>query len=184
MSMVSIQPRSQIFRALMAVALVVLLVLGSACERTEQSNVSASKQHTIMERATAAVPAYEPNEFPIREAINWYLQETETTDVWYVYLLSMQGRPIWYIVSDIIPMSVCRSITAPDRLQYWNGRALVRAAPSMTATYGSQAECNDYFARDVTTGAFIKFAPGAATWIASSVPLPIETDLGRLGGDQ
>ena len=172
--------------SLLAVAAIALTAL--ACEPLEDRNpdltASTAAQDTVMERAIAAVPPYEPQSYPFREAINWYLEETERTDIWYVYLLSLEGRPIFYIVSDILPLSVCRSITSPQRIVNSRGTTEdhVMAAPSLTGTYGSANECQDYFARDAATGAFIKFAPGAASWIASSVPLTIETDLGRLGG--
>ena len=129
-----------------------------------------------MDRATAAVPPYEPQQFPLRESINWYLQQTEQADLWYVYMLNLDGQPIFYIVSDILPLSVCRSITSPDRIADRTDGVVVLSAPSLTGTYGSAGECGDYFTRDATTGAMIRFTPGAASWIASTVPLNLDTD--------
>ena len=180
--------RRKVFTLLIGAALITIALAALVgCDTGPKSDlqISAEKQGTVLERATRSVPAYEPTEFPIRESINWYLEETEKDSIWFVYMLSLEGRAIFYIVSDILPLSVCRSITAPDRIVNPAGRDLtdhVISAPSLTGTYGSSGECNDYFVRDATTGAFIKFAPGAASWIASNVPLNIETDLGQIVG--
>ena len=157
--------------------LIIIGLLTVACDIEDPDLVSSREtQSSVMDRATAAVPPYEPDQFPLRESINWYLQQTEQADLWYVYMLNLNGEPIFYIVSDILPLSVCRSITSPDRIADRHGDDFVISAPSLTGTYGSAGECGDYFTRDATTGAMIRFTPGAASWIASTVPLNLDTD--------
>ena len=163
-----------------ALLLAATAMFAAACAiEREPSDLETSKivQGSVMERATSAVPAYEPDDFPLREAINWYLEETENADLWYVYLLNRDGDPIFYIVSDILPLSVCRSITSPERIvQEGRHPSFVLPAPSLTGTYGSSGECDDYFTRDSSTGAMIRFTPGSSAWIASTVPLALDTD--------
>lgn len=152
------------------------LALGAVkCSEDNDSKQSQQAQQQVTQNAFSAVPPYIPSKFSGREDINWSIQETEGRHTWYVYALAMDGRPIFYIVSDMRPRNKCVSITAPDRVQYRHGHANVRKAPSMLGTYGGGA-CDTYYVREAATKAYIQLSGRTFTLLASKAPLPIETD--------
>ena len=133
-----------------------------------------------MQVAIERVPPYIPQAYPAREDINWYLRETETASVWYVYALARDGRPMFYVVSDMKPRNICVSITSPDHIENRYGSDVVVAAPALDGVYYGGAGCDAYYLRDVATGNFIELAGQTFSLISSKVPLLIETDWGRL----
>ena len=160
----------------LAAVIAALLVTGSSCN--SDLDASHAVQQDVMERAIDAVPPYQPTEFPAREAINWYLQETEAASEWYVYALNEEGTPVFYVVSSIKPLNICVSISSPDR----KTPAGVISAPALDGVYYGGAGCDAYYMQDVTTGNFIEIAGRTFTIISSKVPLGLETDAIRLSG--
>lgn len=168
-------------RLLLIIMAALLLSLLMACnERPSDLTVAGETQADVMHRAVSSVPAYRPQAFPARENINWYLQENEEASVWYVYAISMDGTPLFYLVSDMKPLNICVSITAPDRRVSGNNGAVVLSAPALDGVYYGGAGCDAYYVRDVQTSNFIELAGRTFTLISSKVPLDIETDWGRL----
>lgn len=172
----------------LALALVTPLLLGnSGCSGSgaaSDTTVSKAAQRDVMSRAQSAVPAYLPNSFPSREAINDHLRETEKPGVWYVYALAATGEPVFYIVSAHRAMNLCTSITAPDRLVQgdrggsWGD--FVMSAPSMTGVYHGGSNCNSFFVRDVTTDSIIEVSGGMLSFLSSRQPLFLDTDVQRV----
>ena len=159
------------------VACVAMFGMVAACASTpDDLKVAATTQSEVMTAATQAVPAYQPGDFPAREDINWYLQETEARTTWYVYAINREGRPIFYVVSDMKPRNICISITAPDRIVDRHEGDVVVSAPALDGVYYGGAGCDAYYLRDATTGNFIEMAGQTFTLISSKVPLRLETD--------
>ena len=159
--------------------LLVLTLTASSCEsKPDDLAVARETQREVMGSATEAVPPYLPTEFPAREDINWYLQETEQRATWYVYAINREGRPIFYVVSDMKPRNICISITAPDRRVAGSQGNVVMSAPALDGVYYGGAGCDAYYLRDAATGNFIEIAGQTFTLIASKVPLRLETDWG------
>ena len=159
------------------VLLLMMGILFAACEQKRDLQVARDTQNEVMKRAVAAVPPYIPNAYPAREDINWYLRETEQRETWYVYALSMDGRALFYVVSDMKPRNICISISSPDRVMRG---PVVMSAPALDGVYYGGAGCDAYYLRDVSTGNFIELAGQTFSLVASKVPLRIETDWGRL----
>ena len=163
-----------------------IVVMASGCGElpADDSRLSAQAQSQATTRAFDAVPAYIPSGYPAREDINWYLQQTERRDVWYIYALSMTGEPLFYVVSDMKPRNICISITAPDRKDRSGTSSsyntVVRSAPALDGVYYGGALCNAYYMRDATTGGFIELAGDTFTLVSSRAPLFLETDVQRL----
>ena len=172
--------RLGVVAAALAVAAGVLLA-ACADARPDDSELSAAAQSSATERGFDAVPPYIPQEYSVREDINWYLRETEGRHTWYVYALSFTGEPLFYIVSDMKPRNICVSLTAPDRMdRVGSATTVVRRAPALDGVYYSGGSCNAYYVRDVATGSFIELAGDTYTLISSKLPLFIETDRLRI----
>ena len=168
-----------------AALLVVGLAAGAlaACGEDDDRKVGAEKQKAVMERAVAAVPAYEQQEFAAREDINWSLQETEGRHIWYVYVMAMDGAPLFYVVSDVRPRNKCVSITPPDRRVTGTNGAVALSSPALDGTYYGGGKCDTYYMRDAKTGGYIQLTSSTSIMVASKVPLSIETDELRFGED-
>lgn len=169
-------------RTVLSALLIGTLSLGlAACEEKDDQKAGAAKQKEVMARAINAVPAYVPSEYTAREDINWSLQETEGRHVWYVYALSMDGLPLFYVVSDVLPRAKCVSITPPDRKVKGSSGNVVMSSPALDGTYyGGGGNCDVYYLRDAQTGGYIQLTSRSMTIIAAKVPLSIETDRLRL----
>lgn len=169
-------------RILMAAAIALTLALAIACEiEPSDRQVSQEVQQSVMQRANAAVPAYQPGRYPARENINRYLWETERTGEWYTYALNMLGEPLFYIVSEFKPMNICISLTAPDRVEKYD---VAISAPALDGVYYGGAGCNAYYMFDSATGGMIELAGDTFTLVTSRVPLFLETDIRRLSPEQ
>ena len=156
------------------VAMMAIAALG--CD-TDDIRQSRQIQATVSAGAFNAVPPYQPQAFAARENINWYLKETEDRHTWYVYAFSGgSDKPLFYVVSDMKPMNICISITAPDRVI--NGT--LRSAPALDGVYYGGAGCDAYYMRDAITGGFIELAGRQFSTVSSKVPLFVETDVRRL----
>ena len=159
----------------------------SACfEPAPPSTQERSKelQQTIGTVAFEAVPPYQPQEFSIREDINWYLEETEGRHTWYTYALNYLGEPLFYVVSDMRPTNICVNITSSEEIvNIPQHPDLVVQAPSLNGVWRKGGACDTYFLRDVSTGAYIELSGSAFSLITSKQPLLLETDIVRLGGE-
>lgn len=171
-------------RTVLSALLIGALGLGlAACDgKDNDQKAGEEKQQAVMARAINAVPAYVPSEYTAREDINWSLQETEGRHTWYVYALSMDGQPLFYVISDVLPRAKCVSITPPDRFRNKSGHSgVVMSAPALDGTYyGGGGNCDVYYLRDAQTGGYIQLTSRSMTIIAAKVPLSIETDRLRL----
>ncbi len=157
-------------------------VMRDASERKpSDEQVSKEIQQDVMARAQASVPAFQPQTFPSRTAINEHLKETEKPGVWYVYALAATGEPIFYLVSEHRAMNLCTSITAPQRIvKKWGTSSFLMSAPSMTGVYHGGSNCNSFFVKDVTTGGIVELSGGMLTFLSSRHPLFLDTDVRRI----
>ena len=162
------------------VAICLLMVVMGCDFSPDDSRRSGEVQQDVMGRAFAAVPPYRPTKFTAREDINWYLRATEGRHTWYTYALAMDGRPLFYVVSDMKPRNICVSITQPDRRIANSNGAVVMSAPALDGVYYGGAGCDAYYMRDATTGGFIELSGRSFTLISARTPLFLETDIVRL----
>ena len=166
----------------LSIAVVAGFLVAVACTSDQRQKTSNEIQKEQVTNAFDAVPAYQPNEFSIREDINWHLRETEGRYTWYVYALNYVGEPLFYVVSDVRPTSVCVNLTAADYRDTGSSGAVALTAPSLNGVYRKSGACNTIFLRDATTGGLIEISGTAFTLVSSKQPLFIETDIRRLDG--
>lgn len=152
-------------------------VLAAGCETTPERESRAIQADTLT-RAFDAVPAEPPDRFPARQAINVSMKETAEQGEWYTYLLNFDGAPIFYVVSEFAPMSLCDSITATDSVTSGGTR---RDAPSLDGVYRSGSDCRTFQVMTVS-GNYMRLNPGQMPWISTRQPLRLETDVLELTG--
>lgn len=161
-----------------ATVAVIVLMLGAACSVAERTAAEESRrvQDDTLTRAFDAVPAQPPGSFPAREAINASMEETARPGEWYTYSLNFDGEPIFYVVSEFAPMSLCDSISATDYVEERTGDPdVVRRAPSLDGIYRAGSDCRTFQAM-TTSGNYVRFNPGNTPWISTRQPLRLETD--------
>lgn len=148
-----------------------LLFTFTAC--AEASSPSGQKKETasVQDNYDSLVngqPAHKMKYSPTRATKNFWV------DTWgkkgktsYVYLMNNDGKVIGYYVFEGLPVNYCTSLVVPYQIVKGdNGSAdgsvpLVVAAPSVDGTYSSGGgDCNTYYGKDATTGAFIQYTAG------------------------
>ena len=163
-------------KVLLGMLAIMLVAVGFGCSSSDLQK-SRQIQQSVLSNAFDSVPPYQPNDFAARKAINWYLEETESFETWYVYAVNRDGTPMFYVVSDFKPQNICVSITSPDRAI---GQGGSMSAPALDGVYYGGAGCYAYYMRDANTGGFIELAGQTYTLISSKTPLFLETDVKRL----
>lgn len=158
---------------------VIALMLGTACSVPEERTAAEESrqiQDDTLGRAFDAVPAEPPGSFPARHAINTSMEETARPGEWYTYSLNFDGKPIFYVVSEFAPMSLCDSISATDYVEARRGDPdVVRRAPSLDGIYRAGSDCRTFQVM-TTSGNYVRFNPGNTPWISTRQPLRLETD--------
>ena len=164
-----------------AAAAALVLAAGCISSETTPERVSREAQESTLTRAFQAVPPVPPDRFPAREAINASMAETARPGEWYTYSLNFDGTPIFYVVSDFAPMSLCDSISATDYVDGIASRRpdLLRRAPSLDGVYRAGSDCRTFQVM-TTSGNYIRFNPGNTPWISTRQPLRLETDVLQL----
>lgn len=160
-------------------AIALLLAMGCSIDEATPEEASRRVQDDTLTRAFEAIPARPPDRFPARDAINASMAETARPGEWYTYSLNFDGTPIFYVVSEFAPMSLCDSISATDYVEEVAGSDVLRRAPSLDGIYRSGSDCRTFQVM-TTTGNYIRFNPGNTPWISTRHPLRLETDVLQL----
>lgn len=165
------------------------LVLGLvACEEetpTAQQEEGERRQGSydaLIERQPGQSMDYSPT----RETINFWVETwQEEGKLSFVYLMAGNGQIIGYYVLEGLPVSYCAMLT-PNYEQIGtpndgsNARNVVVDAPGIDGAYYSGGQCNQYYGRDATTGAYIEFSIGGSlNYLLFDEP--IEADVEPLG---
>ncbi|MDQ0298488.1 hypothetical protein J2S78_000896 [Salibacterium salarium] len=134
----------------------------TACqgEETSQDKETEAQQDTY-DRLTELEPAKEMNNPKTRETINFW---TETWDkegqLAYVYLQNSDGKMIGYYALDGPPVSMCTSLTPDYRIYEDVDGNLVTPAPGTDGVYRSGGDCDRYYGKDASSGAYVEFTVG------------------------
>lgn len=135
-------------------ALVACAVVG--CSGKGESNARESNrdtQESMMDRAQAAIPAYEANYFLTRESVNEWMKRTDVPDkLWYIYVMADNGQFIGYYISRTIPVSINISMTAPDVKIHGTDGNVVMKAPALDGVYYG-GSMDQYYFFDAATDA-------------------------------
>ncbi|MFJ2007047.1 hypothetical protein [Streptomyces chartreusis] len=140
----------------------------TACDDTQESNSRKSEskaRNSSYDQLVARQPAHTGSYSPTRETKNFWI------DTWmkspnklsYVYIQNANGEYGYFILKGL-PVTYCVSLLPPEvktpaDFGDTTGDLLVQG-PSMDGTYSSGSNCNAYYGKDATTGAYVEFSVG------------------------
>lgn len=140
----------------------------TACEDTPESESRKSEskaRNTNYEELVARQPAHTGTYSPTRATKNFWI------DTWmkspnklsYVYIQNANGEYGYFILKGL-PVTYCVSLLPPEvKIPADFGESvgdLLAQGPSMDGTYSSGSNCNAYYGKDATTGAYVEFSVG------------------------
>lgn len=150
----------------------------SSCEDTTPLKEEQERRDQAYDQLIEGQPITVPEYSPDRENINFLIETwmMEPGKAAYVYLLTPEGKYIGYYIMQGLPTTKCKMGTPTwdfDKPSGWDTEFLV-PAPGLTGTYSSGAgECNTYYGKDYSTGAYMEFTVGQMTMMTFAQPLPL-----------
>ena len=176
--------RVSIFIAALFLSVFVL----SGCEEATgnpQDNEDRSRQEGYG-ALVSQQPAHKMSYSPTRATKNFWV------DTWnkpgklsYVYLLNAQGETIGYYILQGLPVSYCTSLIPPYQIKnQWGDNVdnVVVPGPSVDGTFSSSSNCNVFYGKDATTGAYVEYTTGQGiNALLYDQPLPRFKDAQPLG---
>jgi hypothetical protein len=146
-----------------------VLLGATACEDDGSKPSSRSKEsrsrNSQYDELVARQPAHTGSYSPTRETKNFWI------DTWmkspnklsYVYIQNANGSYGYFVLKGL-PVTYCVSLLPPEvktraDLGQYDGDLVVQG-PSMDGTYSSGSNCNAYYGKDATTGAYVEFSVG------------------------
>lgn len=174
-------------KAIIIAILAALLAL-TACDPgqpTSQEEEGERRQRsydTLIERQPGETMEYSPT----RETINFWVSTWEQEGkLSFVYLMAGNGQIVGYYVLEGLPVSYCAMLTPNYELidtpsDGSSARDVLVNAPGIDGAYYSGGQCNQYYGRDATTGAYVEFSIGGSlNYLLFDEPL--EADVEPLG---
>lgn len=136
----------------------------TSCQDSGQKSADAERGRvgSTYDQLVAAQPAHTMSYSPTRATKNFWI------DTWgkpgklsYVYLQSGDGKLLGYYVLEGLPVSYCTSLVpTTDTVERGDTGIAVVPRPSVDGTYSSGGNCNAYYGKDATTGAYIEYTAG------------------------
>lgn len=156
----------RILGCLLAVLLLVITL--AACTSSNQGGgqkKESKTQQSNYDKLVAQEPAHTMGYSPTRKTINFWIDTwSKPGQLAYVYLQNANGDLIGYYVLSGPPVSMCTALTPTYKLVDPGGSSdngdIVVPAPSVDGAYYSGGECNTYYGKDATTGAYVEYTVG------------------------
>lgn len=149
----------------------------TACEDKETSakDKNLEAQRSLMEKATAAQPVPEVNNFLTRKYIaEWMKRMDDPSKTFFTYLYSNTGQEVLYAVGTR-PINICTLMTPPKKK--WEGDfgeyadESLGPAPTLSGVYGSgNGGCDTYYYFEAQTDRLVHFG-GNWKYITSDQPM-------------
>lgn len=153
--------RSLLNKKVIMVMLVVMIMVLAACDEETAQTKETNIQQTTYERLSEMEPALEMTNPRTRETINFFTETWNQEDqLAYVYLQNSDGKMIGFYVLDGPPVSMCTSLTPNYRIHTSSYGNVVTPAPGTDGVYYGSGDCNRYYAKDATSGAYVEFTVG------------------------
>lgn len=112
-------------------------------------------------------PAHTMDYSPTRATKNFWIDTwDEKGKLSYVYLMNGSGEVFGYFVLEGLPVSYCTGLIPPYTFIEKPGDGIAGKspeqvpAPSIDGTYSSGSNCNVYYGKDATSGAYIEYTTG------------------------
>jgi hypothetical protein len=152
-------------------ALAVLVIAGGVAACTDEDGPppqrsDEERRNKTVDQLIQDQPAETMNFSPSRETINFWISTwgQEPGKPSFVYLVGANGEDIGYYVLEGLPVSYCASVTRNYQVRDGSGDTeLVTPAPGVDGVWYSGGQCNVYYGRDATTGAYIEYTVGQGT---------------------
>lgn len=163
----------------------ILLVFAAGCtsDKSESGQEKeTTSQQTNYDRGVSSEPAHQMTYFMTRKTINFWIdtwgQEPNKLSYNYIGTFDSDGHYVvaGYYILEGLPVSYCTALTPPFRMIDVEGDGLGPAqkveAPAMDAVYYSGGDCQRYYGKDATTGAYLEYnVPMNAMVRTTSEPL-------------
>jgi len=153
-----------------------ILALGLAACDGEDSSTSAerTRQGESYDHLVANQPAKSMTYSPTRETINFWIDTwNEPGKLSYVYLQGANGDLLGYYILEGLPVSYCAMLTPNYKIHVGANNSLAVPAPGMDGAYYSGDQCNAYYGKDATTGAYVEYTAGLGiNVLLYDAPLP------------
>lgn len=152
-------------RTLAALAIAATAVLGlAACSSAEPDSRDAERASVdnTYDGLVARQPAKSMSYSPTRETKNFWVDTwNEPGKLAYVYLQNGDGKLLGYFVLEGPPVDKCTSLVPPYEVVNPNGSGnVVVPRVSVDGTWSSGGNCNTFYGKDATTGAYIEYGVG------------------------
>jgi len=169
--------------AALIVALLLAFVLAACTEQDAAQEKETQTQQDGYSKLVATEPAHAMNYSATRKTINFWIDTwNKPGQLAYVYLQNADGDMIGYFVLQGPPVSMCTSLTPNYRINSDSYGKVVVPAPGMDGVYYSGGECNTYYGKDATTGAYIEYTAGLGiNVLLFTQPLPNHPNVQPLG---
>lgn len=154
---------------------------GTATQKESKS------QQSSYSKLVAKEPAHSMSYSPTRQTINFWVDTwSKPGKLSYVYLMNSNGKTIGYYVLKGLPVSYCAMLTPTykyeDRPNDESDTKYAQPAPGMDGAYYSGNQCDSYYGKDATTGAYIEYTAGLGiNVLLYDQPLPNQADAKPLG---
>lgn len=157
------------------VALVLLataVVMVGCSEESDSYKEDRKIQEDIMQKAQAAVPIYETQNYLSRLAINEYMKRMDTPDkLWYIYPMTESGAYIGYYISRTYPISIAVAMSNPLQKLSGNNGNVVVPAPGIDGVYYNGVDPSLYYFFDASTDAMVLLT---TDFVALDYPLDVD----------
>jgi hypothetical protein len=171
--------------ALMPLAMIATMANSCSNDTNKATKSEQKAQQTSYDQLAAAQPAHTMTYSPTRNTINFWI------DTWnkpgklaYVYLQNANGDLIGYYVLAGPPVSMCTALTPTWQFVDTPGANADTSepAPGVDGAYYSGGECNTYYGKDATSGAYVEYTAGLGiNVLLYDQPLPNHPNVQPLG---
>ncbi|MFH8483132.1 hypothetical protein [Streptomyces sp. NPDC018055] len=145
------------------------LVFGATACTTEDKPTSRAKENKARQsnydKLVARQPAHTLTYSPTRDTKNFWIDTWGKTPnkLSYVYIQNANGEYGYFVLKGL-PVTYCVSLLPPEQksrvdIGQYDGDAFVQA-PSMDGTFSSNSNCNAFYGKDASTGAYVEFSVG------------------------
>ncbi|THA72451.1 hypothetical protein E6R60_26325 [Streptomyces sp. A0642] len=145
------------------------LALGATACSEEADSSSRAKENTARQsnydKLVARQPSHTLTYSPTRDTKNFWIDTWGKTPnkLSYVYIQNANGEYGYFVLKGL-PVTYCVSLLPPEQksrvdVGEYEGDAYIQA-PSMDGTFSSNSNCDAYYGKDASTGAYVEFSVG------------------------
>lgn len=158
----------------------------SSCSGGQPADDAQHKESTNRQSGFEKMVTNQPGKTmsysPTRETINFWVETwDEPGKLSYVYMQNAEGKITGYFVLKGLPVSYCAAISPTYKFERhdtgeFDGDFMVPAPANDGAYYSGGGQCNTFYGKDASSGAYIEYTAGMGINILLyDQPLPPQT---------